>query len=108
MFLELIYWHDDLTQCLYSVEDYILIVLKTCKLRFNTFSPVSFRLIGTDALARGIDVPDCNYVISYDPPRNIKTYIHRVGRTGRAGKAGQAVTVLLPNQTNLFKVYICQ
>lgn len=63
-----------------------------------------FRLIGTDALARGIDVPDCKYVVSYDPPRNIKTYIHRVGRTGRAGRVGQAVTLLLPNQIGLFKV----
>ncbi|KAL0901675.1 hypothetical protein ABMA27_006874 [Loxostege sticticalis] len=59
-------------------------------------------LIGTDALARGIDIPDCNYVISYDPPRNIKTYIHRVGRTGRAGRVGHAVIMLLPSQTNSF------
>lgn len=63
-----------------------------------------FSLIGTDALARGIDIQDCNYVISYDPPRNIKTYIHRVGRTGRAGRKGHAVTILLQNQVNLFKV----
>ncbi|CAH2989473.1 unnamed protein product [Chilo suppressalis] len=60
-------------------------------------------LIGTDALARGIDIPDCNYVISYDPPRNIKTYIHRVGRTGRAGRSGCALTVLQHNQINMFK-----
>ncbi|XP_075971201.1 putative ATP-dependent RNA helicase Dbp73D [Anticarsia gemmatalis] len=63
-------------------------------------------LIGTDALARGIDIPDCNYVVSYDPPRNIKTYIHRVGRTGRAGRIGHAVTILLPNQVSLFKELI--
>lgn len=60
-------------------------------------------LISTDALARGIDIPACAYVISYDPPRNIKTYIHRVGRTGRAGRAGKAVTMLLPKQIHLFK-----
>lgn len=65
-----------------------------------------FRLIGTDALARGIDIPDCNYVVSYDPPRNIKTYIHRVGRTGRAGRLGHAVTILLQNQVNQFKVIV--
>lgn len=59
-------------------------------------------LIGTDALARGIDITDCTYVISYDPPRNIKTYIHRVGRTGRAGRKGYAITILLPNQMNIF------
>ncbi|CAH0592344.1 unnamed protein product [Chrysodeixis includens] len=63
-------------------------------------------LIGTDALARGIDIPDCNYVVSYDPPRNIKTYIHRVGRTGRAGRLGHAVTILLQNQVNQFKEII--
>ncbi|KAJ8735469.1 hypothetical protein PYW07_007089 [Mythimna separata] len=63
-------------------------------------------LIGTDALARGIDISDCNYVISYDPPRNIKTYIHRVGRTGRAGRVGHAVTILLENQVNQFKEII--
>lgn len=63
-------------------------------------------LIGTDALARGIDISDCNYVISYDPPRNIKTYIHRVGRTGRAGCIGHAVTILLQNQVNQFKEII--
>ncbi|XP_068626634.1 probable ATP-dependent RNA helicase Dbp73D [Battus philenor] len=60
-------------------------------------------ILSTDALARGIDIPECNYVISYDPPRNIKTYIHRVGRTGRAGKIGNAVTILLHNQLNMFK-----
>ncbi|XP_059045993.1 probable ATP-dependent RNA helicase Dbp73D [Achroia grisella] len=59
-------------------------------------------LIGTDALARGIDIPNCIYVISYDPPRNIKTYIHRVGRTGRAGRTGHAITILLQNQINIF------
>ncbi|CAK1601869.1 unnamed protein product [Parnassius mnemosyne] len=60
-------------------------------------------IISTDALARGIDIPECSYVISYDPPRNIKTYVHRVGRTGRAGRVGTAVTILLHNQLNMFK-----
>ncbi|XP_050671118.1 probable ATP-dependent RNA helicase Dbp73D [Leptidea sinapis] len=63
-------------------------------------------IISTDALARGIDIPHCNYVISYDPPKNIKTYIHRVGRTGRAGNIGNAVTVLLQNQIQMFKEMI--
>ncbi|XP_032529172.2 probable ATP-dependent RNA helicase Dbp73D [Danaus plexippus] len=60
-------------------------------------------IICTDALARGIDIPDCNYVISYDPPRNIKTYVHRVGRTGRAGRIGNAVTIIVHNQVQMFK-----
>ncbi|CAH4031024.1 unnamed protein product [Pieris brassicae] len=60
-------------------------------------------IVSTDALARGIDIPDCNFVLSYDPPKNIKTYVHRVGRTGRAGRLGNAVTFLVQNQLQMFK-----
>lgn len=45
-------------------------------------------------MARGMDIDDVQYVISYDPPPYIKTYIHRVGRTARAGKEGTALTLL--------------
>lgn len=51
-------------------------------------------LICSDAMARGMDIDDVQYVISYDPPPYIKTYIHRVGRTARAGKEGTALTLL--------------
>uniref|UniRef100_A0A1B0C2P6 ATP-dependent RNA helicase n=1 Tax=Glossina palpalis gambiensis TaxID=67801 RepID=A0A1B0C2P6_9MUSC len=51
-------------------------------------------LVCTDALARGIDIPQVDIVISYDPPRHIKTYIHRIGRTARAGRPGTAITLL--------------
>lgn len=61
-------------------------------------------LICSDALARGIDVQDVDIVISYEMPRHIKTYIHRVGRTGRAGKQGLAVTMLLKHEMPVFEV----
>lgn len=61
-------------------------------------------LICSDALARGIDVQDVDIVISYEMPRHIKTYIHRVGRTGRAGKQGLAVTMLLKHEMPIFEV----
>lgn len=51
-------------------------------------------IISTDALARGIDIPAVDVVISYDAPKHIKTYVHRVGRTARAGQIGTAVTLL--------------
>lgn len=51
-------------------------------------------IICSDALARGIDIPNVDVVISYDAPRHVKTYIHRIGRTARAGKLGTAVTLL--------------
>lgn len=63
----------------------------------------SIRLISSDALARGLDIPDVQLVISYDVPKHIKGYIHRAGRTGRAGKPGVAMSVLTPNQVGIFK-----
>ncbi|XP_057267320.1 ATP-dependent RNA helicase DDX51 [Pezoporus wallicus] len=59
-------------------------------------------LISTDATARGIDVKAVNYVINYDAPQFIRTYIHRVGRTARAGKAGVAFSLVLRIQERRF------
>ncbi|KAH8370948.1 hypothetical protein KR093_005607, partial [Drosophila rubida] len=60
-------------------------------------------LICSDALARGIDVPNVDIVVSYDAPRHIKTYIHRVGRTARAGQKGIAITLLTDKDQQQFK-----
>jgi len=49
-------------------------------------------LIATDVSARGIDVPDVNYVINYDLPEKCENYVHRVGRTGRGVKRGTAIS----------------
>lgn len=62
-----------------------------------------FRLISSDALARGLDILDVQLVVSYDLPKHIKGYIHRAGRTGRAGKPGIAVSILAKNQVGIFK-----
>ncbi|XP_010084436.1 PREDICTED: ATP-dependent RNA helicase DDX51, partial [Pterocles gutturalis] len=59
-------------------------------------------LISTDATARGIDVEGVNYVINYDAPQFIRTYIHRVGRTARAGKVGVAFSLVLRIQERRF------
>ncbi|XP_037939502.1 probable ATP-dependent RNA helicase Dbp73D [Teleopsis dalmanni] len=59
-------------------------------------------LVCSDALARGIDIPDVDIVISYDPPRHIKTYIHRIGRTARAGTPGTAITLLTQKELDIF------
>ena len=60
--------------------------------------------ITTDLLARGIDVPEVEFVINYDVPvlrnRNgqrsgdAETYLHRIGRAGRFGTKGIAITLL--------------
>merc|ERR1712157_105050 len=49
-------------------------------------------LIATDVAARGLDIPDVEYVINYSFPLTIEDYVHRIGRTGRAGKTGVSHT----------------
>lgn len=51
-------------------------------------------LVATDLAARGLDVEGVTHVISYDVPRDVETYIHRIGRTGRAGNSGKAITLV--------------
>ncbi|KAL8945659.1 MAG: hypothetical protein Q9222_007833 [Ikaeria aurantiellina] len=51
-------------------------------------------IISTDRASRGLDIPDLAYVINYDMPPSVESYIHRVGRTARAGKAGTAITLV--------------
>lgn len=51
-------------------------------------------LISTDLLARGIDVQQVSLVINYDLPRNIESYIHRIGRSGRYGRKGFALNFI--------------
>jgi len=47
-------------------------------------------LIATDVSARGIDVPNVDYVVNYDLPEQAENYVHRVGRTGRGKNKGLA------------------
>ncbi len=51
-------------------------------------------LIATDVAARGIDVNDLTHVINYSLPKEVDSYVHRIGRTGRAGKQGIAITFI--------------
>mgnify|MGYP004532920921 FL=1 len=53
--------------------------------------------MATDVLARGIDVPEVNYVINMDLPSQPEDYVHRIGRTGRAGQNGFAVSFVSPD-----------
>ncbi|GGD71934.1 DEAD/DEAH box helicase [Emticicia aquatilis] len=49
-------------------------------------------LIATDVSARGIDIPNVDYVVNYDLPDVPENYVHRVGRTGRGMQKGLAVS----------------
>ncbi|WWC87839.1 uncharacterized protein L201_002733 [Kwoniella dendrophila CBS 6074] len=51
-------------------------------------------LLCTDVAARGVDFPDIDVVIQYDPPTDPKSFSHRAGRTARAGRRGKAIVLL--------------
>ncbi|XP_068191450.1 ATP-dependent RNA helicase DDX55 [Antennarius striatus] len=53
-------------------------------------------LVCTDVMARGIDIPDVNWVLQYDPPSSASAFVHRCGRTARIGNVGNALVFLLP------------
>ncbi|WP_338602296.1 DEAD/DEAH box helicase [Sulfolobus tengchongensis] len=60
-------------------------------------------LVATDLASRGIDVIDVNKVINFDTPRDVETYIHRVGRTGRMGRLGEAITFYTFKEVHMIK-----
>ena len=73
-------------------------------------------LLATDLAARGLDIPDVTYVINFDIPNEVNTYLHRAGRTGRMGAKGYVVTLgddhdfrdlkkLLTGEVELSRVY---
>jgi len=51
-------------------------------------------LIATNVASRGLDIKGVSHVINFDMPRDIDSYVHRIGRTGRAGKEGTAISYI--------------
>ena len=55
-------------------------------------------LIATDLAARGIDIPEMNYIIHYELPRHEEEFIHRNGRTARVNAKGTAYVLKWESQ----------
>lgn len=62
---------------------------------YNEFISGNTRvLISTNLTARGIDVQQVSTVINFDIPKNVHTYLHRIGRSGRWGRKGMAINFI--------------
>jgi ATP-dependent RNA helicase DDX31/DBP7 len=72
--------------------------IRTATLKAFTESAEPCVMICTDVASRGLDLPNVDYVIEYDPPFSADDHLHRVGRTARAGKDGRALIFLLPGE----------
>uniref|UniRef100_A0A1I7YZC9 ATP-dependent RNA helicase n=1 Tax=Steinernema glaseri TaxID=37863 RepID=A0A1I7YZC9_9BILA len=61
-------------------------------------------LLCTDVAARGLDIPEVDWIVQFDPPDEPREYIHRVGRTarGESGK-GQALLILRPEELGFLR-----
>lgn len=61
-------------------------------------------LLCTDVAARGLNLPECEWTVQYDPPSEVADYVHRAGRVARAGKAGHSLIFLLPSERTFLDV----
>uniref|UniRef100_A0A183BJI8 RNA helicase n=1 Tax=Globodera pallida TaxID=36090 RepID=A0A183BJI8_GLOPA len=59
-------------------------------------------LVGTDIIARGMNIPNLTRVILYELPpiHRYEQYVHRVGRVGRMGNVGEAFVFFNPEDPN--------
>ncbi|GAD98187.1 ATP dependent RNA helicase (Dbp7), putative [Paecilomyces variotii No. 5] len=53
-------------------------------------------MICTDVASRGLDLPNVDFVVEYDPAFSADDHLHRIGRTARLGRDGRAMVFLLP------------
>jgi len=61
-------------------------------------------LLCTDVAARGLDIPEVDWIVQFDPPDDPKEYIHRVGRTARGSQGrGHALLFLLPEELGFLR-----
>ena len=62
------------------------------ELAYTDFKNGKYRvLISSNVTARGIDIQQVSTVINFDLPKDVHTYLHRIGRSGRWGRKGVGI-----------------
>lgn len=62
-------------------------------------------ILATDVMARGIDVKNLDWVIHFDLPNSLQTYVHRSGRSGHmVGHKGMSLLLVLPHEMPYVKL----
>ena len=80
---------------------------------FNEFKSGKSRvLISSNVTARGIDIQQVRIVINFDLPKDVSTYLHRIGRSGRWGRKGVGINLLtyrdMRHMREIESYYSCQ
>jgi superfamily II DNA/RNA helicase len=80
---------------------------------FNDFRQGDSRvMISSNVTARGIDIQQVSFVINFDVPKCVHTYLHRIGRSGRWGRKGVGINFITRRDVNCLKEieshYDCQ
>ena len=83
---------------LYGLHGSLEQKLRTATLQSFTRCADPAILLCTDVASRGLDLPNIELVIEYDPPFSADDHLHRVGRTARAGKQGRACCFLMSGE----------
>jgi translation initiation factor 4A len=69
-------------------------------------------LISSNVTARGIDIQQVSIVINFDVPKDIHTYLHRIGRSGRWGRKGVGINFITRRDyskiKDIEKYYSCE
>jgi len=69
-------------------------------------------LISSNVTARGIDIQQVSVVINFDIPKDVSTYLHRIGRSGRWGRKGVGINLITRRDISKLKeieeFYVCQ
>jgi len=69
-------------------------------------------MISSNVTARGIDIQQVSCVINFDVPKDVHTYLHRIGRSGRWGRKGVGINLITRRDAAKLKeieeYYSCQ